>query len=550
MLNKVEKELVKKMFFYPVFIVVISFILVVFSSYYTLYTFKSKEVDKNTKILINNKKNYLKENVINLSKDIDNALQFSLEETKKNVKHRVYLIYYAIKSLYSLNKNKTFIINYLNTLNTYLKNHYIFAYDTNGIVKTHILKSFIGKNTKKIYLINHMSVFERNKKILNKNNEGFIKKYFYKPNNKNKKFLKIDFIKYIPELNLIIGSGEYVDEIKNKLEKQIFQRIMMKRYGNDYYFFIIKKDGTLILNPTYKSAIGKNILNLKDINGKYFIKEMIKKALENKNGSFVVYKWINPKTGKIEKKISYVLFNKSIDAIIGSGLYIQEDIAKNINDIKKNLNEEFKIFYRNLVIIFLIILIFSVFLSFILFRKLKNVFFIYDKLLKEEKKKIEYESLHDPLTKIANRRFFNQKIKEEILRAKRYNHTFSIAMVDIDYFKKINDTYGHDIGDLVLKKMASFIKRHIRSTDIFARWGGEEFMLIFPYTDLQKAKQICEKLKKELQENEFVQRPVKFTISCGITEFRKDNNIESIIKRADEALYEAKNGGRDRIVLK
>ncbi|WP_024790984.1 MULTISPECIES: cache domain-containing protein [unclassified Lebetimonas] len=486
--------------------------------------------------------------MVNLSQDVDNALKFSIDETKKSVKYRVYLVYFTVKSLYSLNKNKKFIITYLNQLNKYLKNHYVFVYDKNGITKVHKLNSFLGRSIKTIYLSNHISFYEMSKKILQKSSEGFIEIKFFKPNHTNKKYLKIDFIKYIPELNLIIGSGEYVDEIKAKLANQIFQRVMIKKYGNNNYFFIIKKDGTLIVNPTYKNEIGKNILNLKDVDGKYFIKEMIKKALSNKNGAFVIYKWLNPSDNKIEKKLTYVIYNKTIDAVIGSGLYIQQDIDKYVNKEKRRISNEFKSFYKSLIFTFLAVLIFSVLLTYFLSKRLEFIFIKYNKLLEKEKNKAEFEAIHDPLTKIPNRRFFNQKLKEEFLRAKRYNTTFSLAMIDIDHFKKINDTYGHDTGDIVLKKMTSFIRKNIRKSDFFARWGGEEFMLIFPYTDLQKAKQICQKLKRELQENEFVQTPVKFTISCGITEFRNDGDIENIIKRVDEALYEAKNSGRDKIV--
>ncbi|WP_024791976.1 cache domain-containing protein [Lebetimonas sp. JS138] len=142
-------------------------------------------------------------------------------------------------------------------MNKCLNQNYIFAYDINGITKVHKLNSFLGRSIKTIYLSNHISFYEMSKKILQKSSEGFIEIKFFKPNHTNKKYLKIDFIKYIPELNLIIGSGEYVDEIKKKIENQIFQRVMIKKYGNNNYFFIIKKDGTLIINPTCKRKLGK-----------------------------------------------------------------------------------------------------------------------------------------------------------------------------------------------------------------------------------------------------------------------------------------------------
>lgn len=540
-----EENLIKKLFLYPIFLIIFAFLLFILSAYFALEIFKTNEINKDINYLINNKKNYVKANVTNLSKNINNALKFTTEATKKDIKNRVYLIHYTMKTIYSLHQNKSFIIKYLNSLNKSLKNHYIFAYDQNGIVKVHILKSFIGKNVKNIYLKNGISVYERNKKILKKENEGFIEKYFFKSNDTTKKYFKINFIKQIPEYNLVIGSGEYVDEMKEKLKNQVFKRVILRRYGNNNYFFILKKDGTFVVNPNYN----KNILKSKNINPKHIIKEMIKKALNSKKGDFIEYKWINPNNNKIEKKLTYVLYNKAVDIIIGSGLYIKKDISRYVDNTKKRINNEFNMFYKNLIVIFLIILIISFLLSYTLSKKLKLIFVQYDNLLKEKKNKAEFESLHDSLTKIPNRAFFNQRFQEEFLRAKRYNNNFSIAMIDIDHFKIVNDTYGHDAGDEILKKMTSFIEKNIRETDFIARWGGEEFMVILPNTNSEDANKICEKVKKELQENKFVQTPVKFKISCGITEFRKDDEIEKILKRVDDALYQAKNNGRDKIVV-
>ncbi|WP_024791975.1 hypothetical protein [Lebetimonas sp. JS138] len=113
MLKSTEKSLIKKMFLYPVLLIMFSFLLLMISSFITLKIFKKNEINKDIENLINSKKSYIKEHVVSLSQDVDNALKFSIDETKKSVKHRVYLIYYTVKSLYSLNKNKTFIIKYL-----------------------------------------------------------------------------------------------------------------------------------------------------------------------------------------------------------------------------------------------------------------------------------------------------------------------------------------------------------------------------------------------------------------------------------------------------
>jgi diguanylate cyclase (GGDEF)-like protein len=120
--------------------------------------------------------------------------------------------------------------------------------------------------------------------------------------------------------------------------------------------------------------------------------------------------------------------------------------------------------------------------------------------------------------------------------------------LDIDYFKKINDTYGHDTGDKVLETMSSIFRVSIRGFDSLIRWGGEEFLLIAPTTDLEKAGLLAERLRKII-ENQSFDTAGKITISLGVASFRSDDNKDSIVKRADEALYVAKRNGRNRVEI-
>jgi len=120
-------------------------------------------------------------------------------------------------------------------------------------------------------------------------------------------------------------------------------------------------------------------------------------------------------------------------------------------------------------------------------------------------------------------------------------------MFDIDYFKKVNDTYGHDVGDYVLQELSRIILNNIRETDSFGRWGGEEFMLLLPYTSQEKIMEIAEKIRKTVQEHTF--KDVKqITVSIGVTLYKKDEGISQLIKRVDIALYEAKSHGRNQVV--
>ncbi len=152
----------------------------------------------------------------------------------------------------------------------------------------------------------------------------------------------------------------------------------------------------------------------------------------------------------------------------------------------------------------------------------------------------------DGLTRVYNRNKFDEIINEEIKRVKRFNHNLSIAILDIDKFKDFNDKYGHLIGDEVLIMVAQFINEKVRETDTFARWGGEEFVILFKETSLDYAKIVLEKLRSEV-ENLHHEVAGGVTISFGVTEYKDGDTVESLFKRCDDALYKAKANGRNRV---
>lgn len=162
-------------------------------------------------------------------------------------------------------------------------------------------------------------------------------------------------------------------------------------------------------------------------------------------------------------------------------------------------------------------------------------------------KLLEHQASTDILTGIYNRMKFNDTLTAEIKRAKRYLTPLSLIMFDIDHFKRVNDTYGHSAGDNVLKTLARLIKSHIRDSDIFARWGGEEFVIQAPGTSLDDAVKLANKLRYKVEEFDFSE-PHKITLSFGVATFRDEDNNITLINRADDALYRAKAGGRNQVM--
>ncbi|MDD4506549.1 MAG: GGDEF domain-containing protein, partial [Sulfurospirillaceae bacterium] len=168
--------------------------------------------------------------------------------------------------------------------------------------------------------------------------------------------------------------------------------------------------------------------------------------------------------------------------------------------------------------------------------------------LQDANEKLTHLSRHDTLTQLHNRLASNEYLHQEFLRMKRTHTPFSVAVLDIDHFKKVNDTYGHDVGDVVLIHVAKILKELARTTDFVARFGGEEFLLILPDTLQEGAYKVAEKIRSAIETSN--PPTVKnITLSIGIaTASEEDKHEDYVVKMADKALYQAKNEGRNRVV--
>jgi len=164
--------------------------------------------------------------------------------------------------------------------------------------------------------------------------------------------------------------------------------------------------------------------------------------------------------------------------------------------------------------------------------------------LLEANEKLNEMVITDELTGAYNRRFLNNKLKEEIERSERTEEPFSLIMFDIDHFKRINDVFGHDCGDVVLKSISKIVKERIRKIDNFCRWGGEEFVILIPNTEKNSAFLLAEELRKIIACNK-MEGIDSVTASFGVASYSVGDNSDSIIKRADDLMYLAKIQGRN-----
>jgi len=162
------------------------------------------------------------------------------------------------------------------------------------------------------------------------------------------------------------------------------------------------------------------------------------------------------------------------------------------------------------------------------------------------KKTIEEMSITDYLTKLYNRREIESVIETEITRADRYSTNFSIVFIDIDKFKNINDTFGHNVGDDVLVELSKILKLKSRKTDTVGRWGGEEFIIVCSETDIDGAFDFANNLRETIENHKFL-TVKQVTISCGISQYEKTDTLSSVIAKAAGALYQAKETGRNKV---
>lgn len=164
----------------------------------------------------------------------------------------------------------------------------------------------------------------------------------------------------------------------------------------------------------------------------------------------------------------------------------------------------------------------------------------------------------DALTGFYNRRQLEERIKQEIATSKRQKTPLCAIMTDIDFFKSVNDTYGHAVGDLVLQTVAKVMRSQLREYDVAGRYGGEEFALLLPFTKIKEAQMVAERLRKAVEDKKIdiekvnsnaPEKEIGVTISIGVCEFKADDKEEDLLKKADKALYEAKKTGRNKVVV-
>lgn len=169
--------------------------------------------------------------------------------------------------------------------------------------------------------------------------------------------------------------------------------------------------------------------------------------------------------------------------------------------------------------------------------------------LKEANATISRLAATDELTGLANRRSFNERLNACLSAARRHTYPLSLIMIDIDHFKLVNDTLGHSQGDAILRSFAELLNLMIRTEDIAARWGGEEFAIILPHTSRDAAAALAERIRAGFEQHYFGDTPIELSASFGVVILQEEDDADALIRRADDAMYIAKHQGRNQVVV-
>ncbi|WP_392339470.1 diguanylate cyclase [Moritella marina] len=325
-------------------------------------------------------------------------------------------------------------------------------------------------------------------------------------------------VSYFHELSL---TGQLSDDVAKKYAMEALKE---STYSNNGYFWISTLDGKILLQPYKPELVGMSLLDWQYTDGSYPFRDIERD--ERKNGGWVNYLWSKNDSLEQFPKIGYVLYFEPWDWLVGTGIYI-DDMEKNV-------------FWTVAKASGMLLFGFVLFIS----SAIITINYFVNQLSEQ--------SVRDSLTKLYTKRFLEEVIPGMLENEKRHNRALAVIFLDIDHFKKINDTYGHHCGDKVLQTVANVMMECTRTGDYCIRYGGEEFVIIGPCDDNKNVIAVAERIRKSVANLAFNHDGIEFTVtlSAGIALHEHHNtSFDETLINADMKLYYAKENGRNRVAF-
>jgi diguanylate cyclase (GGDEF)-like protein len=397
-----------------------------------------------------------------------------------------------------------------------------------------------------------------------KKDQGFVTYQWPKPGQGEKTFSKITYTKRFEPFGWMIGAGEYLDNFEKDLQQEIISRLnaLVPDRNAPEYIFVYQRhkndttedSTTILVNPNRPELVGRQFPALVQNETAFIFRKKMLKEIEEKGDSFVSYDYKKPGHQGLFQKLSFFKYLPEWEWIVAEGVYM-DDLENQIARMQADLYRDIQQTIGWLTLFIVVVCGLFLGLAYLFSKGVGKLFNNYKKTQQSQQEKLErlnaileIQAYTDPLTQIYNRAFFNAQLEKEVSRAKRYTKRLGLILFDIDNFKQINDTAGHLAGDRILKKITDLCTKNIRTSDIFARWGGEEFMILVPENADQAAAALADKLRDCIETADF---SFESTITCsfGITEYKDQEDKETFIHRVDTALYQAKQTGKNRVAL-
>lgn len=373
------------------------------------------------------------------------------------------------------------------------------------------------------------------------------------------RFPKISYVCNYAPLELVIGTGEYLDNLEEVAQQSIVADLHSnwRSVAMDYYFAyqLHALDGgegfaTMLINHNRPDLEGQKISDDALDKEGFAYRKAFMEGIRDTGEAHVVYWYKKPDGSGYGRKLSYFKLYPRWNWILARGIYfdrLDEEIVAQKALLKQRVIREI----LQLGGIFLLGVGLSLVIAYWFSRQLQVIFDDYNHTRRQNMMELENlnmvlenQNRTDSLTGIANRTHFNERLEQEVAQVGRYGGELSLLLFDIDHFKEINDIHGHLQGDSVLQRMARLIQANIRRIDLFARWGGEEFVILAPGIDADHALQLANKLRVIIEHHDFPHGE-KVTCSFGVGRYGAGEEGKDFIHRVDTALYLAKEQGRN-----
>ena len=396
-LSKSVQKIIQSIYISPIIVALLTLISFLFIVYNSIENFQTKYTGELKNNLIQREKEVTKRNLFEAVREIKYLKNQTNHRLQEKLKQRIYEANEIIKNIIKENKSKSkeeikkLVSTALAPIRFFNKRGYYFVYDKDTKKSViHPVKKFIGKDMSKFKDKKGQLLVKLYDKTIKQCGEGFATIYFVKPKSEDKKeYKKIVFVKYIPQLNWVIGTGDYFDEVEKKIQKELLNRLSQVRYAKNGYLWIINTDHILLMHPYRKDFIGEDETNLVDSKGTKIIQMFVNEAKKTDKGKFVEYFWKKPNSDKFYKKISYIKHIKDWNWVIGTGVYL-DDLNELVKIEEEAYNKKISQLYKNIFIVFGFIMIITILLSIKLSKNIKKEFSTYSNALQETNDNLEH----------------------------------------------------------------------------------------------------------------------------------------------------------------